>query len=133
MNTTHYGLYVTDDSTERFQNVRRAVYGTEDSNMTKIDNILFAKADNSYVVYATLKAGAWSGATAPYQQSIAVKNMGKDQNGVICVSSTATIEQREAARNAALFIVKQEENLLTIAADGVLPTVDIPVMVTLLG
>ena len=133
MNTTHYGLYVTDDSTERFQNVRRAVYGTEDSNMTKIDEVLFAKADNSYVAYATLKAASWSGATAPYQQSIAVENMGKDQNGVICISSAATIEQREAARNAALFIVKQEENLLTIAADGVLPTVDIPVMVTMLG
>lgn len=133
MNTTHYGLYVTDDSSERFQNVRRAVYGTEDSNMTKIDDILFAKANNSYTVYATLKAVSWVGDTAPYQQTVAIQNMGKDQNGVICVAASATITQREAARNAALFIVKQESNSLTIAADGVLPSVDIPVMVTLLG
>ena len=133
MNTTHYGLYVTDDSTERFQNVRRAVYGTEDSNMTKIDEILYAKADNSYTIYSTLAADGWSGTEAPYQQSITVSGLGKDQNGAICVASSATSEQREAARNAALFIVNQEEDTLTIASDGVLPLVDIPVMITLLG
>lgn len=133
MTTTNYGLYVTDDFTARFQDVRQALYGATDSNMTKIDNILFAKADNSVVVYATLAAASWTGSAAPYQQTIAVANMTEDQNGVTCVANTATIEQREAARNAALFIAAQNDNSLTLAADGVLPTVDIPVMVTLLG
>ena len=96
------------------------------------DGSVVLKKASTYL-YATLSADSWSGDTAPYQQSITVDGMEEEQNGNICISNSATTEQREAARNAALFIVSQSENTLTIAADGICPSVDIPVMITLLG
>ena len=59
--------------------------------------------------------------------------LGTDQNGNISVAQNATIEQRDAARMAMLSVIGQSEGQLTIAADGEMPDVDIPVVVILLG
>lgn len=49
--TMNYKLYVTDDSSERFQDWRRRMGGVEsDSNMVIIDQVLGQKADNSVLV-----------------------------------------------------------------------------------
>jgi len=127
--TKNYKLYVTDDSSERFLNVRKQIYGEADSNMVKIDTILGQKADNSDVVNATLLSSAWSGVDSPFTQELSVAGLSATQNGTISVAHSATTEQREAARNAMLSVIGQESGKLIIAADGELPELDIPVFI----
>lgn len=132
--TMNYKLYVTDDSSERFQDWRRRMGGVgSDSNMVKIDQVLGQKADNSVLVNATLLSTAWSGVDSPFTQELAVEGLGATQNGSISVAHSATFEQRESARDAMLSIISQENGKLTIAADGELPELDIPVYIILLG
>lgn len=132
--TMNYKLYVTDDSSERFQDWRRRMGGVEsDSNMVIIDQVLGQKADNSVLVNATLLSTAWSGVDSPFTQELTVEGLGATQNGSISVAISATFEQRESARDAMLSIISQENGKLTIAADGELPELDIPVYIILLG
>ena len=127
--TRNYKLYVTDNSSERFLNVRERIYGEADSNMVKIDTILGQKADNSDVVNATLLASGWSGVDAPFTQELSVAGLSATQNGTISVAHSATTEQREVARNAMLSVIGQGSGKLIIAADGELPELDIPVFI----
>ena len=127
--TKNYKLYVTDDSSERFLNVRKRIYGEADSNMVKIDTILGQKADNSDVINATLLASGWSGIDSPFTQELSVAGLSATQNGTISVAHSATTEQRETARNAKLSVIGQESGKLIIAADGELPELDIPVFI----
>lgn len=129
--TTNYGLYITDDSSETFQNWRRGMNGVDDSNMIKIDNALYQKADKSKSETATLLSSAWTGESAPYTQTISVENLTAEQNGNISVSKNSTFEQRKAARAAMLSVVGQQNGSLTIAADGDKPETDIPVDIIL--
>lgn len=131
--TTNYGLYLTDDSSEKFLDWREKMNGTTDSNMIKIDAALGEKADSSVVVNATLSADNWAGAAAPFTQELAVDGLKASQNGTISVAHSATAEQREIAREAMLSVIGQEEGKLIIAADGELPEKDIPVYIILLG
>ena len=129
--TTNYGLYITDDSSETFQNWRRGMNGVDDSNMIKIDNALYQKADKSKSETATLLSSAWTGESAPYTQTISVENLTAEQNGNISVSKSSSFEQRDAARAAMLSVVGQQNGSLTIAADGDKPEMDIPVDILL--
>lgn len=131
--TTNYRLYITNDSTERFKNWREKMNGVEDSNMVKIDAALGEKANSSIAVSATLLANAWSGVDSPFVQEIAVHGLVATQNGTISVAHSATIEQREMAREAMLSVIGQEDGKLVIAADGEMPDIDIPVYIILLG
>lgn len=130
--TTNYGLYITDDNTERFQDWRRKMGGVSDSNMIKLDTALAGKADNSITVSTSLTASGWSAGDMPSQE-ITVDGLTADHNGMIFVSNDATTDQREAARKAALSVVGQADGTLTIVADGDVPEIDIPVCVTLIG
>lgn len=129
--TTNYGLYITDDSSETFQNWRRGMNGVDDSNMIKIDNALYQKADKSKSETATLLSSAWTGESAPYTQTISVENLTAEQNGNISVSKSSSFEQRDAARAAMLSVIGQKDGSLTIAADGDKPEMDIPVDILL--
>lgn len=131
--TTNYGLYLTSDSSERFLDWREKMNGTNDSNMVKIDTALGEKANNSVAIYATLLATAWAGVDAPYTQELSVEGLTATQNGVINVAHDATADQREVAREAMLSVIGQGDGKLTIAADGEMPDIDIPVYVILLG
>lgn len=131
--TTNYGLYLTDDSSEKFLSWREKMNGTSDSNMMKIDAALGEKAKASTIVQAVLTASSWTGDQAPYTQELSVDGMLADTNGVIDVSHDATSEQRECARAAMLAITGQDNGTLTIAADGEKPERDIPVCIILLG
>lgn len=131
--TSNYGLYLTDDSSEKFYDWRTKMNGVEDSNMIKIDAALGEKADNSVAINAVLSATAWSGLNAPFTQQISVPGLGAMQNGTISVAHNATAEQREIAREAMLSVVGQADGTLIIAADGEMPEKDIPVYVILLG
>jgi len=131
--TTNYKLHLTDDSSERFQDWRNAMNGPDNSNMVKIDEILWSKADNSIYVSCTLLASAWSGVDAPYIQSLYVDGLGQSQNGTISIAQNATFEQREMARDAKLAVTGQADGELIISADGEMPDIDIPVYIILLG
>lgn len=131
--TPNYNLFITDDANTKFIDWRRELSGVSDSNMTKIDTALGEKAQKSELITGVLSASAWSGVDSPYTQVLAVTGLTADQNGTISVAQNATIEQREAARMAMLAVIGQSEGTLTIAADGEIPDIDIPVVVILLG
>lgn len=131
--TANYGLYVTDDSTEKFLDWREQMNGETDSNMTKIDAILADKADQSTMVRAVLTAEEWSGEAAPFMQELRVPGLSADSNGMISIAQDATLEQREMVRECGLSVVEQGDGVLWIAADGKKPAGDIPVYVILLG
>ena len=132
--TPNYGLFVTDDNTTKFNEVRRALYGTSESNMTKIDRVLGEKADCSNLVELVLQASAWTAsASAAYEQSIFIENLTAEQNGCLCLSQSADAAERSAARQAFLHVTGQDEGHLTVSADGKLPEIDIHVALLLLG
>ena len=132
--TKKYGLYVTESTDDpKFMELREQLCGSENSNMTKIEDALNTKADNSNSVSGILLASEWNGINSPFTQELAVEGLGATQNGAISVSQDATIIQKDAARNALLSITRQADGVLTISADGEMPEVDIPVVVILLG
>lgn len=131
--TKNYGLYLEGNDKTRFKDWRERMNGEVNSNMMKIDAALGEKANSSIAVTTTLLASGWSGVEAPYTQTIAVEGLSANQNGSISVAHNATAEQRDIARCAMLSVIGQNENSLTIAADGDMPEFDIPVVVVLLG
>lgn len=143
--TTYYSLSLCNDSTTKFQDWREAINkdnngGSTTSDMEKIDAALHSiegtasgKANPSSTVTATLAAASWSGASAPYTQTVTVTGLGATQNGVVSVSQSATSTQYESARKAMLGVTAQAANSLTITAYGTKPTVDIPIVVILMG
>lgn len=131
--TLNYGLYITDDETERFVDWRSKMNGVADSNMTKIDKALTKKADISTSIDSVLLTALWEGEQPPYSYRLSVPGMGANQNGNIAIASTATAGQKESARKALLSILSQEKNTLVIAADGAKPAEDIPVTIILIG
>ena len=86
--TANYGLYITDDSSERFLEWRTKMNGTESSNMVKIDTALGEKANSSVLVSATLLASAWTGVDSPFTQDITVTGLTATQNGTILLPIT---------------------------------------------
>lgn len=131
--TKNCKLYTTDDGSEYFIDWRRKMNGTKDSNMTRIDDAMGQKAERSTVVSATLLASAWSGASAPFTQQVSVRGLTANHNGFVFVAQSATANERVQERNARFSVTGQGNGTLTISADGVLPTSDIPLSVILLG
>lgn len=131
--TTNYNLSLCDDATKKFKEWREEMNGVDNSNMIIIDTALGEKADKSGTVEAILYASSWSGSVSPYTQEISVSGLSAEQNGLIFISHSATVEQRDSGREALLSVVGQSAGKLTISADGALPSVDIPVTVLLLG
>lgn len=131
--TPNYGLYLEDDASTKFKDWREKMNGSDNSNMVKIDTALGEKAPKSDQITGVLSASAWSGVDSPFTQTLAVAGLTANQNGTISVAQNATIEQRDAARMAMLAVIGQTDGALTIAADGEMPDIDIPVVVILLG
>lgn len=131
--TTNCKLHLTDDSSERFQDWRKAMNGPDNSNMIKIDNAIGEKADKSVSITTTLLATAWSGIDSPFTQVLNVEGLKAAHNGYISVAHEATAEQREIAREAMLSVTGQTDGSLTIVADGEMPERDIPVLIIILG
>lgn len=90
---------------------------------------LAGKCDASNAVTATLTAAGW----ASGQQTLTIAGLGSTQNGVIGLSQSITDEQLSAASEAEMYICGQAAGSVTIAANGAVPTCDIPVVVILLG
>lgn len=92
-------------------------------------NAIGDKSDPSGSVSVTLTAAGWS----DNQQTISVTGLTANQNGSIGLAQSATSEQIDAARKACMYVCAQSAGSLTIAAKDDVPTVDIPVVVVLLG
>ena len=92
------------------------------------DDGTYKEINKSIQVLATLSASAWSGET----QTLSVPDVKITSNGIVGLSITCTKEQRKQARSACLSIIEQSEGTITIVADGVIPTVDIPLSITIL-
>lgn len=131
--TTNYGLHLTDNSSERFQDWREKMNGTNGSNMIKIDVALGEKANKSVAITTTLMASAWAGIEAPFTQELTITGLAAEQNGEISIAHNATPLQRDIARSALLAVTGQSEGKLMIVADGELPEQDIPVSIILFG
>ena len=74
---------------------------------------------------------AYSAGSSP-TQTITVQGMTPNSNGILGLPTSATSAQRAAASVAQLAPTAQGTNSLTITADGTVPTIDIPVQVTIL-
>lgn len=125
--TTNYKLHLTDDNSERFLDWRKAMNGTDNSNMVKIDVALANKADHSDFVFDVLKSAAWDGSSPPFTQTIQIEGLTAEQNGIIDVAQNITDEQFQVACDAKMRISKQTDGNLTVRADGDKPSCDIPV------
>ena len=83
----------------------------------------------SKAVECTLTVAGWSAG----RNTISVDGLGADTNGVIGLTQNISTAALEAVRSAEMYVCGQAEGTLTIAADGEIPTYDIPVVVILLG
>ena len=131
--TKNYGLYITEDSSERFKDWREKMNGETDSNMVKIDAVLAEKANLSQSINFILPADSWVDDDSVCFQTVSIEGPGAEQNGVIGVSQDINAEQLEAVCSAGLTISGQSEGSLTITATVERPSCDIPVTIILLG
>lgn len=129
--TQNIGLYLEDDAATKFKVWREKMNGIDNSNMIKIDNAFGEKADHSRMISTTLLSSAWVGESAPYTQELTIESMGADQNGTIFVANDASTQENTAASMANITVSNQEENTLTVMANGIKPEIDIPVTVFL--
>lgn len=134
LDTTNNYAYIQNADTNKYLEnnkvpTTRKVNGkalSADITLTAADVNAAAKSSS---VEVTLTSSAWSSGA----QTVSVTGLGATQNGVVGVSKSATADQREAARAAALSVTAQAAGSLTITADGDVPTVNIPLTVTLMG
>ena len=89
-----------------------------------IDNI-----DISNAINVILLANAWS----DNRQVISVVGLEQNQNGIASLAQTITDDQLEAAIAASIFISSQSAGSLTFSCNGEIPSINIPVVIILLG
>ena len=77
----------------------------------------------------TLTAAGWTGAAAPYAQTVAVAGLLANSYGDIGPANSATAAQRAAYRSALIAVTAQADGSVTLVADGDKPAVDIPAVV----
>lgn len=130
--TTNYGLYLEDNDQTKFKDWREKINGINESNMVIIDRVLGEKANASTTVDGILTVDGWTDVDGRMTQALSVPGLGATQNGNIALSPTATPDERSTARAAILALAGQTEGELTVVADGQKPTINIPVVVTLI-
>ena len=80
-------------------------------------------------VAVTLTAAGWTGAAAPYAQTVAVAGLLANSYGDMGPANSATAAQRAAYRAALIAVTAQADGSVTLVADGDKPAVDIPAVV----
>lgn len=92
-------------------------------------NALAKKCDASEAITATLLAKNWENG----QQTVSVEGLGANQNGVASLPQAISDSAYESAVAAEMRTVSQAEGSLTIACNGDVPQIDIPIIIILLG
>ena len=82
----------------------------------------------SRVINCTLQASGWISGS----QSVLVSGVTVDTNGSASLPASITDEQYRAASNACLTVTGQNIGSITITAKGTVPSIDIPIVVTLI-
>lgn len=85
--------------------------------------------DGSTAISATLTSSGWSSG----RQTVAVTGVTANSNGVVGLAQSITDAQMEAAKSSELYISEQGANTITITAFNGAPSVDIPIVVILVG
>lgn len=83
----------------------------------------------SKTILRTLSEDSWVNRT----QTVSIQDITSDSNGFADIANTATSEQVIAAKNGLIAIAGQGDGTLTFSANGTVPTVDIPIIVVLIG
>lgn len=89
-----------------------------------------AETKGSTVKSCFAYAAGWDGNSK--QNSVTLEGLAAGAHFVVCHSSEATEEQRQAWRDGCIFLQSQGENSFVLQADQTLPTVDIPLTVLIL-
>lgn len=82
---------------------------------------------SSTAVTTMLTAAGWSAG----RQTVSVSGLAADTNGIVGLTQDVTTAQYEAACNAMLLACGQAAGALTIAANGDVPAIDIPIAIIL--
>ena len=83
----------------------------------------------SMSVDKVLSVASWS----DNKQNIEISGLTADQNGIVGLSQSVSMEEREAAETASLYVCGQQDGSFTVAIGGDKPTCDIPITVILFG
>lgn len=93
---------------------------------------LNTKAAKSVQLTGTLTSAGWTGSSVPYIQSVSISGITTALNGVISLAQSATAAQSKSAMKAILRPIAQATDSITVYAYGVKPTIDLPIVVTVL-
>lgn len=88
----------------------------------------FDLVEKTKTVNATLLASAWKNG----QQTVSVSSITAEQNGYVGLPQTFNDAQYDATLNAEMFVISQANGSITISCRGIVPQIDIPILITLL-
>lgn len=98
-------------------------------NIHAINSDVESRAKVSRSIALTIPTSTWING----ENTIPVDGLSANSNGIIGCSAAITAEQLAAAKLAELSISGQSDGNITIKASGTVPSVDIPVTLTIIG
>ena len=86
------------------------------------------------ILTGTLTAEGWSGSAAPYTQTLTITGIPASQDAAVIVSiaATATVDQVKACGKSMVMATAHAQNSITVSAFGNIPSVDIPIVATVI-
>lgn len=102
------------------------------ANMNDLETRIKGSIGGNAVTF-TLYAASWTGTSAPYSQTVSISGLGSTQNGFSQLAQNPTLAQSTADFKAKIRVNSQAAGQLTYYAYGTKPTVDLPMVATLLG
>lgn len=124
--SSNYGHLKLSDSTSSTSSTSGGIAATPSAVKAAYD-LANGKQNAITVVYGTLAAASWNNGS----QTVSFTGLTANQNAVIGLAQTSTVEQDTAAAKAKLKVTAQAAGSVTVAANGTVPTVDIPLALIL--
>lgn len=86
------------------------------------------------ILTGTLTAEGWSGSAAPYTQTLSISGIPSSQSAAVIVSiaPTATADQVKACGKSMVLATAHALDSITVSAFGNIPSVDIPIVATVI-
>jgi hypothetical protein len=130
--TANKAVYTGAGGTLQAGTLPVAAGGTGANNATAARANLNAAAITQEIT-GTLTAAGWTGAVAPYTQTIAMEGVLAVSKGKLSLAQGVTEAQRKAARKAKIDVNAQADGTVTVVADGEKPAVDLLVVLHIWG